>query len=303
MKKRSAIAFSFIFLIAVIILSTNFVSATLTCGTNEQSNYIGCGGYYYSSSPGTYDPNGACLAVDAPSKQAFCSAAENAMDCADVVDANCAWTYTRSCNNTYYPGNEGGCISNSECFPEYQCACVSGTSWGETGTTVSGCTGTYTYSAGFCDYTNSPPAQKTSPVCYGNGDEASCEDITYCTFLTQSGTAECSYRTYPDCPTGCSVSTVPTYGCIANQCTDSDSPSIDSTSYTNYTKKGTVTGATTGVNGTDSCSGNVLTEHFCSTTNVGSTTTFNCATLGTGYTCSDGACVSPQTLTCTDTDS
>jgi len=301
-------------------------SSTSGCNVQQTCSYSSSAGTYEGTGQISTCTNGICSSSQPANSESNFSA-QCSLDTQDCFVCNNGYTQCSStCKNlntdklncgscgtdcTIQYGNAAACVLGS-----CTAICPSGQSYVQSGTAFSSCSGTYTTGAS-CTGTYVVQQSKSNggnskyqplalptggPYCY-EFNQTNCLSVNGCSWTTY--TSQCSNLGESACSTttGCTSNTVPTYGCIANQCTDSDSPSIDSTSYTNYTKKGTVTGATTGVNGTDSCSGNVLTEHFCSTTNVGSTTTFNCATLGTGYTCSDGACVSPQTLTCTDTDS
>jgi len=278
---------------------------TITCGVNEAVTYNGCSGYYYNYSEPT---SGQCLPSFNSTPLHDCILNSSSQYLCEHDPDQCYWVQNYAsylCNGF----DESTCYSTPGCVVALTCSCPVGYSYQTNGTITSECSGNFSFSGWRCEY-NIPPGIKSAPVCYGltNTTTPVCESVEYCQWHELFGTGNCQLYQYPDCPTGCTITQTQQEFCLPNSpgiCSDTDAPSINpSFNYINYTKQGTVSGAITGVNGTDSCSGNVLTEHYCDTlTNVGLTTTFDCMTLGSEFICSNGACVNTtSSITCNDPD-
>lgn len=281
----------------------------------------------YSSPSGTYNDTtikstcnvGICSGspIQSATMNSTATCASTSQDCYVCNSGYTQCPTGPSCKNLNTdPLNCGTC--GNDCTIQFGsvAACVSGTctavcptnqSYTQNGTTFASCSGTYVTSSSCTGTYRVLQSDKNNggsniqqlalptggPYCYEfnqtgclNSQANGCSWVNY--------TSSCSYLGASACSTtsGCTVNTQPTYGCVDNSllCQDTDSPTL------NYTSKGTVT-SKTGVNGTDSCvaGSNNLTEHYCSL-GIGSTIPFDCTTLGSGFTCSNGACVNSTVI-------
>ena len=309
MKKEGAVAFGFLISIIAILFfySTSQVSS-LTCSPNEVSNFSGCSGTYTSSN------GGSCAYISGQKSYGlnhgiYCFQ-YNQTECnSENSYGVCQWFPGPSlCSDFTY--NETACSTTSGCTPEYSCQCLSNATYSYTGTVYDHCEGSYISTTDHCDYRANQKFNATNAgvFCIGMNQSTCVQNSeTYCQWVTGTpSTTYCSSGTYSGClslSSNCTAVNVSTYSCVANTCSDTDSPTL------NYTQQGTIT-ANTGISsGTDYCfestnwgipnaTGDMLQEYSCNSTNSGVSSYTNCSSsFGAGYLCSAGACVNSSVIT------